>query len=57
MQQGKQYEYGIWIDDMYGAGVARELYLESKQPHQFSIEELLEIIADAQKQVKFYEEQ
>lgn len=56
MQQGKQFEFGLWIDDFYGEGTAKKLYLATRKPHQFTREELLEIIEDRKEQIKFYEE-
>lgn len=57
MSQGRQYEFGIAIDDLYGAGTAKALHQESKELHVFTVEELQEIIKDSKAQVKFYEEQ
>lgn len=54
-QQGKQYEFGIWIDDMYGDGTAKRLHKESKTAHQFTQEELEQIIADSKAEIAFYE--
>lgn len=57
MSQGRQYEFGLAIDDLYGAGTAKALHEESKQLHTFTVEELQEIIKDAKEQIRFYEEQ
>lgn len=57
MSQGRQYEFAMAIDDLYGAGTAKALHQESKQLHVFTIEELQEIIKDAKEQVRFYEGQ
>lgn len=54
MQQGKQYAFGIWVDGYYGIGTAQRLYEESKVPHQFTRDELLDIIADSKKVIDFY---
>lgn len=55
MQQGKQYEFGLEIDKLYGDGTAKRLHKESKIPHQFTVDELLEIISDRKGQVEWYE--
>lgn len=57
MQQGKQYQFGMWVDRMYGDGTAKRLYEESRVSHQFKVEELQQIIQDAKTQVQFYEHQ
>lgn len=57
MQQGKQYEFGLQIDRLYGDGTAKRLHKQSKTPHQFKPEELLEIIEDRKEQVRWYESQ
>lgn len=57
MQQGRQFQFSIEIDLLYGPGSAKSLLETSKQSHQFKREELLEIIADRKEQVKFYERQ
>lgn len=54
MQQGKQYEFGLWVDSMYGDGTAKRLYKESKTPHQFTVPELEEIIRERKTEVEFY---
>lgn len=41
---GDQYNYGIQIDKKWGKGTAKELYLKSKEFHQFTIVELQELI-------------
>lgn len=55
MQQGKQYEFGIQLDELYGEGTAKRLHKEAKTPHQFTIPELQEIIQEAKLEVEFYE--
>lgn len=57
MQQGRQYIFGMEIDKLYGDGTAKRLYQESKEPHQFKRDELLQIIHDAKEQVAYYETQ
>jgi hypothetical protein len=55
MHQGRQFEFGLALDALYGAGTAKEMHDLAKQPHQFSREELLGIINDAKTEVEFYE--
>lgn len=57
MSQGRQYEFGIAIDLLYGEGTAKSLHQESKQLHTFTVEELQGIIQDSKTMIKFYEEQ
>jgi hypothetical protein len=57
MSQGRQYEFGIAIDELYGEGTAKALHGESKQLHPFTLDELQEIIKDSKQQIKFYEGQ
>lgn len=57
MSQGRQYEFGMAIDTLYGEGTAKSLHEESKQLHTFTVEELQGIIQDSKTMVKFYEEQ
>lgn len=56
MQQGKQYAFGLEIDKLYGDGTAARLHKESKTAHQFTTDELQEIIDESKQQVKFYED-
>lgn len=56
MHHGKQYQFGKEIDLLYGNGTAEKLYKLSKIPHQFTTQELEEIIADSKEQIRFYEE-
>jgi len=55
MQQGRQYQFGIEIDLLYGTGTAKKLLKMSKVPHQFTEEELKQIIWDSEQEVLFYE--
>lgn len=55
MHQGRQYQFGMEIDKLYGDGTAARLHQEAKTPHQFTREELLAIIQDSKAQVAFYE--
>ena len=56
MHQGRQYEFGKALDDLYGAGTAQRMYELSKQPHQFKVEELQEIIRLAREEIAEYEQ-
>lgn len=56
MHQGRQYQFGKEIDLLYGSGTADRLHKLSKTPHQFTTQELEEIIADSKEQIRFYEE-
>lgn len=57
MQQGKQYEFGIALDALYGDGTAKEMHKLAKTPHQFNTQELLDIIAEAKEECFYYEQQ
>ena len=57
MSQGRQYEFGIAIDELYGTGTAKALHQESKQLHPLTVEELQQIISDSKETIKFYEGQ
>lgn len=57
MQQGKQFEFGIALDKLYGEGTALNVLLLAKTPKQFTREELQEIINEAKTEIAFYEEQ
>lgn len=57
MQQGKQYAFGLWVDEFYGEGTAKRLYEEAHTPLQFKRADLEEIIADRKEQIRFMEEQ
>lgn len=57
LQAGAQYIYSKNIDAKYGDGTADKLYRISKTPHEFTREELLQIIGDSREQVAWYEKQ
>lgn len=57
MQQGRQYEFGLQIDLLYGVGTAKKLAELARQPHQFKPQGLIEIINDRKQEVAFYEQQ
>ena len=44
MQQGKQYEYSIWLDSFYGQGKADELLAKSRITTKFDRYDLEEMI-------------
>ncbi len=52
---GEQYLYSKAIDTKYGSGKAEELMSRRHETHKFTIEELEEIIRDAQEQINWYE--
>ena len=53
---GEQYQYSRALDDKYGDGTAEKLHNQRHINHKLTITELEQIIADAQEQIKFYEE-
>lgn len=52
---GEQYKYALAIDEKYGEGTAAKLAKMAQTPHQFTVEELQQIIHDAKEQIAFYE--
>ena len=52
---GEQYKFGLAIDDLYGAGMAKKLQKQAKKYHKFNRDELLEIIHDSKEEIDFYE--
>lgn len=57
MHQGRQYEFGIALDELYGTGTAKKMHNLAKQPKQWKVKELQEIIEEAKAEVRFYESQ
>ena len=57
MHQGRQYEFGIALDELYGAGTAKRMHDLAKQPHQFKVPELEQIIKDAKEEILLYEQE
>ena len=55
MHQGRQYEFGMALDALYGPHTAKEMHDLAKVPHQFTRDELLQIISDAKTEVDYYE--
>lgn len=56
MHQGRQYEFGLALDGLYGDGTAKEMYRMAMTPHQFIKAELIEIINDSKAECLFYEQ-
>ena len=56
MHQGRQYEFGMALDALYGPGTAKSMHDLAKTPHQFKREELLDIISKAKEEIAFYEQ-
>ena len=54
---GEQYKYGLNVDLKYGTGTAKKLMKMSAVPHQFTTEELQQIIDDAKTAIAFYEKE
>jgi len=55
MQNGAQFIYSKAVDAKYGDGTADKLYKMSKTPHEFTREELEQIIHDSRVQIDWYE--
>lgn len=53
---GEQIKYARALDYKYGDGTAKELERLAHIPHQFTIEELKDIIEEAKEEIRFYEE-
>ena len=54
MQQGKQYEYSIWLDNFYGTGKADELLNKSRTTTKFDRYDLEEMIKKYKEKVKLF---
>ena len=54
MNHGEQYQYAINLDLKYGAGTATKLHKQRNTPHQFTVDELLEVIHDANVYLEHY---
>lgn len=52
---GEQIKYARELDLKYGDGTAAELERLAHIPHQFTAEELIEVIKDAKEQITWYE--
>ena len=52
MQQGRQYEHGIYLDNIHGIGTANVMHIKSKVLKQFTVHELEEMIVDYKEKVK-----
>lgn len=57
MMHGEQYKYAIALDLKYGTGTAQKLATMARIPHQFTVEELQQIIDDSKAQVVWYQSQ
>lgn len=55
MHQGRQYEFGIALDELYGAGTAKSMHKLAITPKQWKRDELQEIIEEAKKEIAYYE--
>lgn len=55
MHQGRQYEFGIALDELYGAGTAKRMHDLAKQPHPFKKEELIRVIEESKEEISGYE--
>lgn len=56
MHQGRQYEFGLALDALYGKDTAKAMHDKAKQPHKLTINELKDIIEEAKEEIRFYEE-
>ena len=54
MKHGDIYTYGKNLDLKYGDGTADKLHAQRFTSHKFTVDELEQIIHDAQEMVKFY---
>ena len=54
MQQGKQYEYSLYLDDKFGKGKSDELLLKSKQSLKLDRYDLEQMIKQYKKEVEFH---
>lgn len=57
LNHGEQYKYSLAVDLKYGDGTAQKLSDMSRVPHRFTVDELQEIINNANESIKFYEHQ
>lgn len=55
MQQGRQYQFSIEIDKLYGEGTSNKLLLKAGKKHKFTEEELKQIISECEQDILFYE--
>ena len=52
---GEQYKYSLAVDEKYGKGVAEQLSTIAQQTKKFTVDDFLKIIADAKKEIAYYE--
>lgn len=57
LNHGEQYKYSLAVDLKYGDGTAQKLLDMAKVSHRFTVDELQEIIDNANEGIKFYEHQ
>lgn len=55
MHQGRQYEFGLELDKLYGRGAADAMHKLAKQSLQFTVDQLEKLIHDRTESLKFYE--
>lgn len=54
MQQGKQYEFSLWLDNYYGEGKADELLAKSRETRKFDRYELERMHLEYKQEVEFH---
>ena len=54
MQQGKQYEYSIWLDNKFGKGKSDELLMKSKQTLKLDRHDLERMITEYKEEVEYF---
>lgn len=54
MQQGKQYEYSLWLDDYYGKGKSDELLARSRETVKFDRHDLAKMHLEYKQEVEFH---
>lgn len=54
-KNGEQYKFSQFIDEFYGEGTARQIQKEAQQFHNFTIEELEQVISDSKEYIRNYE--
>lgn len=52
---GEQYKYAVALDRKYGEGTAERLHKASASLHQFTVDELEQVIRDSKIQIEYYE--
>lgn len=54
MQQGRQFEFGKWLDDKYGAGKSDELLQKSRELKKFDRYELERLHLEYKQEVEYH---